>query len=121
MKCSRRESLSLDQLQDRKLKQTKTAVKQRKQNFLKEYMKNKCSATACSNLKISESTFKRWLKNDNQFKKTMKEFIHYKNAKNLSIFMLRFLIRGIRGHSFSFIELNKYIDFTMNLLVREGI
>ncbi|GAB6602323.1 LAGLIDADG family homing endonuclease [Bacillus cereus] len=64
-----KESLSLDQLQDRKLKQTKTAVKQRKQNFLKEYMKNKCSATACSNLKISESTFKRWLKNDNQFKK----------------------------------------------------
>ncbi|OON43260.1 LAGLIDADG family homing endonuclease [Bacillus anthracis] len=64
-----KESLSLDQLQDRKLKQTQTAVKQREQNFLKEYMKNKCSATACSNLKISESTFKRWLKNDNQFKK----------------------------------------------------
>lgn len=64
-----KENLSLDQLQDRKLKQTQTAVKQRKQNFLKEYMKNKCSATACSNLKISEFTFKRWLKNDNQFKK----------------------------------------------------
>ena len=46
-----KENLSLDQLQDRKLKQTQTAVKQRKQNFLKEYMKNKCSATACSNLK----------------------------------------------------------------------
>ncbi len=27
----------------------------------------------------------------------------------------------IRGHSFSFIELNKYIDFIMNLLVRERI
>lgn len=65
----RKESLSLDQLQDRKLKQTQTAVKQRKQNFLNEYMKNKCNDTACSNLKISESTFKRWLKNDNQFKK----------------------------------------------------
>ncbi|OQR56704.1 LAGLIDADG family homing endonuclease [Bacillus sp. CDB3] len=64
-----KESLSIDQLQDRKLKQTQTAVKQRKQNFLKDYMKNKCNATACSNLKISESTFKRWLKNDNQFKK----------------------------------------------------
>lgn len=60
-----KESLSLDQLQDRKLKQT--AVKQRKRNFLKEYMKTKCNATACSNLEISESTFKRWLKNDNQF------------------------------------------------------
>ncbi|EEL34330.1 MULTISPECIES: helix-turn-helix domain-containing protein [Bacillus cereus group] len=65
----RKESLSLDQLQDRKLKQTQTAVKQRKQNFLNEYMENKCNDTACSNLKISESTFKRWLKNDNQFKK----------------------------------------------------
>ncbi|WP_242213367.1 LAGLIDADG family homing endonuclease [Bacillus cereus group sp. BfR-BA-01383] len=65
-----KESLSLDQLQDRKLKQTQTqtVVKQRKQNFLKEYMKNKCNATACSNLEISEQTFKRWLKNDNQFK-----------------------------------------------------
>ncbi|MEK0221319.1 LAGLIDADG family homing endonuclease [Bacillus proteolyticus] len=63
-----KESLSLDQLQDRKLKQTQTAVKQRQRNFLKEYMKTKCNATACSNLKISESTFKRWLKNDNQFK-----------------------------------------------------
>ncbi|MED3020654.1 endonuclease, partial [Bacillus thuringiensis] len=64
-----RESLSLDQLQDRKLKQTQTAVKQRKQNFLEEYMKNKCNATTCSNLEISESAFKRWLKNDNQFKR----------------------------------------------------
>ncbi|MHA4261742.1 endonuclease [Bacillus cereus] len=64
-----KESLSLDQLQDRKLKQTQTAVKQRKQNFLEEYMKNKCNATTCSNLEISESAFKRWLKNDNQFKR----------------------------------------------------
>ncbi len=31
-------------------------------------MKDKCNATTCSNLEISESTFKRWLKNDNQFK-----------------------------------------------------
>lgn len=31
-------------------------------------MKNKCNAAACSILEISESTFKRWLKNDNQFK-----------------------------------------------------
>ncbi len=68
-----KESLSLDQLQDRKLKQTQTAVKQRKQNFLKEYAENKCSATACSNLEISESTFKRWLKNDNQFKREYEE------------------------------------------------
>lgn len=30
-------------------------------------MKTKCNAAACSNLEISESTFKRWLKNDNQF------------------------------------------------------
>ncbi|OJD98134.1 endonuclease [Bacillus cereus] len=64
-----KESLSLDQLQDRKLKQTQTAVKQRKQSFLEEYMKNKCNATTCSNLEISESAFKRWLKNDNQFKR----------------------------------------------------
>ncbi|PDZ05526.1 endonuclease [Bacillus cereus] len=64
-----KESLSLEQLHDRKLKQTQTAVKQRKQKFLKDYMKDKCSATACSNLEISESTFKRWLKNDNQFKR----------------------------------------------------
>ncbi|KAB2495896.1 endonuclease [Bacillus cereus] len=64
-----KESLSLDQLQDRKLKQTQTAVKQRKQSFLEEYMKNKCNAITCSNLEISESPFKRWLKNDNQFKR----------------------------------------------------
>ncbi|HDR7244889.1 TPA: endonuclease, partial [Bacillus mobilis] len=64
-----KESLSLDQLQDRKLKQTQTAVKQRKQNFLKEYMKDKCITSACSNLEISESTFKRWLTNDKQFKR----------------------------------------------------
>ncbi|PGA98787.1 LAGLIDADG family homing endonuclease [Bacillus toyonensis] len=68
-----KESLSLDQLQDRKLKQT--AVKQRKQNFLKEYMKNKCNATACSNVEISELTFKSWLKNDNQFKKDYERII----------------------------------------------
>ena len=64
-----KESLSLDQLQDRKLKQTQTAVKQRKQSFLEEYMKNKCNAITCSNLEISESAFKHWLKNDNQFKR----------------------------------------------------
>jgi len=64
-----KEILGLDQLQEAKLKQTKTAVKQRKQNFLKEYMKNKCNAITCSNLEISESAFKRWLKNDNQFKR----------------------------------------------------
>ncbi|MEH7154488.1 endonuclease, partial [Bacillus thuringiensis] len=34
-----------------------------------EYMKNKCNTTTCSNLEISESAFKRWLKNDNQFKR----------------------------------------------------
>jgi len=32
-------------------------------------MKNKCNTTTCSNLEISESTFKRWLKNDKQFKR----------------------------------------------------
>lgn len=64
-----KEILSLEQLQDRKLKRTQAAVKQRKQNFLKEYMRNKCIATACSNLEINELTFKTWLKNDNQFKK----------------------------------------------------
>ncbi|PTC14764.1 LAGLIDADG family homing endonuclease [Bacillus wiedmannii] len=68
-----KESLSLDQVQDRKLKQTQTAVKQRKQNFLKEYVKNKCNAKTCSNLEISESTFKRWLKKDNQFKREYEE------------------------------------------------
>ena len=46
-------------------------------------MKNKCSATACSNLKISESTFKRWLKMIINLKKTMKEFIHYKMQETL--------------------------------------
>ncbi|MBU5218366.1 endonuclease [Bacillus albus] len=64
-----KESLSLHQLKDRKLKRTQAAVKQRKQNFLKEYMKNKCIATSCYNLEIKELTFKSWLKNDNQFKK----------------------------------------------------
>ncbi|MGF2713144.1 LAGLIDADG family homing endonuclease [Bacillus cereus] len=64
-----KEILSLEQLQDRKLKRTQAAVKQRKQNFFKEYMRNKCIATACSNLEINELTFKTWLKNDNQFKK----------------------------------------------------
>lgn len=64
-----KESLSLDQLKDRKLKRTQAAVKQRKQNFLKEYMKNKCIAKTCSILEIKEPTFKSWLKNDNQFKK----------------------------------------------------
>lgn len=70
-----KESLSLGQLQDRKLKRTQAAVKQRKQNFLKEYMKNKCIATSCHNLEIKELTFKSWLKNDNQFKKAY-ERIH---------------------------------------------
>lgn len=64
-----KESLSLDQLKDRNLKRTQSAVKQRKQNFLKEYMKNKCIAKTCSILEIKEPTFKSWLKNDNQFKK----------------------------------------------------
>ncbi|MBS9803570.1 endonuclease [Bacillus toyonensis] len=64
-----KERLSLDQLKDRKLKRTQAAVKQRKQNFLKEYMKNKCIAKTCSILEIKEPTFKSWLKNDNQFKK----------------------------------------------------
>jgi len=56
-----KESLSLDQLKDRKLKRTQAAVKQRKQNFLKEYMKNKCIAKTCSILEIKEPTFKSWL------------------------------------------------------------
>lgn len=49
-------------------------------------MKNKCIAKTCSILEIKEPTFKSWLK------KTMKKFIHYKNVRNLSISMLRFLI-----------------------------
>ncbi|PEQ54352.1 endonuclease, partial [Bacillus cereus] len=53
-----KESLSLDQLKDRNLKRTQSAVKQRKQNFLKEYMKNKCIAKTCSILEIKEPTFK---------------------------------------------------------------
>ncbi|MED0948718.1 LAGLIDADG family homing endonuclease [Bacillus mobilis] len=64
-----KECLSLDQLKDRKLKRTQAAVKQRKQNFLKEYMKNECIAKTCSILEIKEPTFKSWLKNDKQFKK----------------------------------------------------
>ncbi len=32
-------------------------------------MKDKCNASACSNLEISESTFKRWLTKDKQFKR----------------------------------------------------
>ena len=34
--------------------------------------------------------------------------------------MLGFNLKIIRGYLFSFIELSKYIDFTMNLLVRRG-
>ena len=40
-------------------------------------MKNKCNATACSNLEISELTFISWIKNDNQFKKTMNKLTQH--------------------------------------------
>ncbi|MDM5239403.1 LAGLIDADG family homing endonuclease [Bacillus cereus] len=70
-----KESLGLDQLQDRKLKRTQSAVRQRKHNFLKDYEKNKCITTACLNINISELTFKSWLKNDNQFKKDYERII----------------------------------------------
>ncbi|PEX80076.1 LAGLIDADG family homing endonuclease [Bacillus cereus] len=70
-----KESLHLDQLQDRKLKRTQSAVQQRKHNFLKDYEKNKCITTACLNININELTFKSWLKNDNQFKKDYERII----------------------------------------------
>ena len=38
-------------------------------------MKNKCNATTCSNLEISESAFKRWLKMIINLKEIMKRLI----------------------------------------------
>ncbi|MFP3411629.1 LAGLIDADG family homing endonuclease [Bacillus sp. SIMBA_074] len=78
-----KEHVSLEQLQDRKLKRTQAAVMQRKENFLKDYEKNKCITTACSNININELTFKRWIKNDNQFKKEYEQInLIYTNSNN---------------------------------------
>lgn len=56
---------------------------QRKENFLKDYEKNKCITTACSNININELTFKRWIKNDNQFKKEYEQInLAYTNSNN---------------------------------------
>lgn len=63
-----KETLSLEYLQDRKLKRTKTAATQRKRDFLIQYQQHNCINKSCENLGISKATFISWLKNDLEFK-----------------------------------------------------
>ncbi|MEI4620158.1 endonuclease [Bacillus pfraonensis] len=62
------ETSDSEQLHDRKLKRTKSAVAQRKNDFLIQYQKYKSINKSCEYLSISKSTFKSWLKNDLEFK-----------------------------------------------------
>ncbi|PGE28041.1 endonuclease [Bacillus pseudomycoides] len=62
------ETLDLEQLHDRKLKRTKTAVAQRKNDFLIQYKQHNCIDKSCEYLNMSKATFKSWLKNDLEFK-----------------------------------------------------
>ncbi|MBJ8028566.1 LAGLIDADG family homing endonuclease [Bacillus cereus group sp. N21] len=55
-------------LHDRKLKRTKTAVAQRKNDFLIQYKQHNCINKSCEYLNMSKATFKSWLKNDLEFK-----------------------------------------------------
>ncbi|MBO1625506.1 LAGLIDADG family homing endonuclease [Bacillus arachidis] len=67
-KVFQKETLSLEHLQDRKLKRTKTAATQRKRDFLIQYQQHNCINKSCENLGISKATFISWLKNDLEFK-----------------------------------------------------
>ncbi|MEH7460297.1 LAGLIDADG family homing endonuclease [Bacillus sp. JJ1127] len=67
------ETLDLEQLQDRKLKRTKSAVIQRKNDFLVQYQQHNCINKSCENLNISKATFKSWLKNNLEFKKRFRQ------------------------------------------------
>ncbi|PFR99814.1 LAGLIDADG family homing endonuclease [Bacillus cereus] len=69
-----KETLSLEELQDRKLKRTKNAVAQRKRGFLNHYQQHKCIDTSCKYISIKNSTFRKWLKTDLEFKKQFEKF-----------------------------------------------
>ncbi len=96
-----KESLSLDQLKDRKLKRTQAAVKQRKQNFLKEYMKNKCIATSCYNLEIKELTL---ITSDNE---TFEEY--FQNTNTDINYKKMQLVKG-------FVAADRQIDLHLNIV-----
>ena len=52
------ETLKLEQLQDRKLKRTKTAVTKRKEDFLIEYQQHNSISKSCENIRIQKQHFK---------------------------------------------------------------
>ncbi|SFC57641.1 hypothetical protein SAMN04488168_10677 [Bacillus sp. 491mf] len=63
------ETLNLEQLQDRKLKRTKTAVTKRKEDFLNKYQQYNSIENCCESIGIQKATFHSWLKKDVDFKK----------------------------------------------------
>ncbi|EEM16815.1 MULTISPECIES: helix-turn-helix domain-containing protein [Bacillus] len=68
-----KEQLDLEQLQDRKLKRTRTAVTQRKKEFLIQYQQHQCIDKSCENISIKKSTFKNWLQSDSKFKNSFEQ------------------------------------------------
>lgn len=69
-----RETLNLEQLEDRKLKRTKIAVAKRKTDFLIKYQHNNSESIG-----IKKATFHNWLKNDVEFKKQFEYLIEMLN------------------------------------------
>ncbi|TLS37000.1 endonuclease [Pseudalkalibacillus caeni] len=63
-----KETLPLNLLKDRPLKNNKEAVAKRKTDFLTDYAKNGSIETACKKIGIKITTFELWLKKDSVFK-----------------------------------------------------
>ncbi|MGP4079451.1 LAGLIDADG family homing endonuclease [Pseudalkalibacillus sp. R45] len=63
-----KEKTPLDLLEDRKFRNTKNAVKLRKQKFLEQLTKTNCIEKASSLIGITTNTSKQWLENDSDLK-----------------------------------------------------
>ncbi|WP_369899608.1 LAGLIDADG family homing endonuclease [Bacillus manliponensis] len=62
------ETLSVDQLQDRKLKMTTAAANQRKEDFLIKYKQCNCIEASCHSVGVGVTTFYNWIRKDIEFK-----------------------------------------------------
>lgn len=61
------EPFPLEQLKDRHLKITKSAVEERKRNFLEIYNVSKSIDDACSIIEVKKLTINNWIKKDKEF------------------------------------------------------
>lgn len=73
-------NVSASGLGNAKLKNTKEAVKKRKTHFINAFSTNFSIKLTCEEVGISEATYRKWLKKDNEFNELIKQI--YKEGEN---------------------------------------